>query len=366
MPSSHSDCSSNSGASIDQERGESCAKHSLNFSKQNKLATSSDRNDLLEREITIGDLDFKTRLIEKIGCGSFGEIYLGEKVEDKLKVAVKIEPANSVTNMHALLNEGNVYRKLEGCPGIPQVHWFGLHGHEYAAMIFDLLGPTVYQLWQTSGQCFSMKTMLMLIDQMLDTVQFIHTKNFVHRDMSPNNFIIGLGERRSQIYLIDFGHAKKVPASVQWIPAAQRRLSQSRSMVGTPRFASVTAHLGLESTYRDDMEALGYIWVYLLKKKLPWQGIQAEDGQKKLELIARTKSETKPEVLCSEMPEVFSAYLNYARGLRNHEMPNHGQVKEAFRHLANQMEIVYDWKFDWIDQDNSKDHKNNSEINQND
>jgi len=339
--------------SLDQDR-EATNTGSTAFTNDNSPKDDKTilANRVLMEDVLIGDIDHKTRLLKRIGGGSFGEIYLAELVDTKQKVAVKIEPMSGV--LQFLLHEGDVYRKLEaaGVVGLPRVHWYGLHGSEYSMMVMDLLGKTLYQLWVECEQSFSMKTILMLADQMLTVVQQTHCNGFVHRDISPSNVMMGLNEKRDQVHLIDYGHAKKIATNLVVVPASsRRRVSLRRPMVGTPRFASVFTHMGQEEGYRDDLESLGYIWIYLIKGRLPWQGQRLYAGENKLDRIAYIKLNTRLESLCEGLPEEFLVYMNYVRRLRSTELPDHDQIKGLFRNLGGALKIEYDWKFDWLEKE---------------
>lgn len=342
--------SSNSSASVDQERTGTRAtnNHPCIMGFGVNPAFEEQREKLarrVEEGLAIGDCEHKTRVLERLGGGSFGEVYLGEIVDSKQRVAVKIEPAACV--VQSLLHEGKVYRKLQNNRGIPTVHWYGLHGRDFAAMVMDLMGSTLYRRWADCGERFSLKTVLMLVDQMVEVIENVHTNNFVHRDISPNNFMFGIGDASDQLHLIDFGHAKEVQPATLFVPARRHRFSFAQPMVGTPRFTSVFTHMGLEPSYRDDMESLGYIWIYLLKGRLPWQGLRSTDQHSKLDLIAQTKCQISIEALCDGLPQEFLEYMNYVRNLRHLEMPDHAKVREFFRCLAVTMDMDYDWKFDW-------------------
>lgn len=341
-----------SGASVDEERAGSGANCRFGVD----LAFEEEREKLAKRiselgGITTGDCDHKTRLLDRIGGGSFGEVYLGEIADTRERVAVKVEPTGCV--FQSLLHEGKIYRKLQNTRGIPTVHWYGLHGLDFAVMVMDLMGPTLYNRWTECGERFSIKTVLMLVDQMVEIMEQIHGNNLVHRDISPNNFMFGLGERSLQVHVIDFGHAKELPNAAQFIPS-RRGFNVTRPMVGTPRFASIFTHMGLAPSYRDDMESLGYIWIYLLKGRLPWQGLRPANHQNKLELITQLKMNTTIDDLCEGVPVEFSVYMKYIRNLKHLEMPNYIQIREFFRNLATTQNIEYDWKFDWIE---GRDHR---------
>jgi len=314
---------------------------------------------LLEQRIQEGTLEVgespnKTRLVERLGSGSFGDVYLGV-TDNSRKVAVKVELSSCPSTNRCLLYEGDVYRKLSGCPGIAKVTWFGMHGSDYSMLVMDLLGPTLYSVWSQLGQRFSMKTLLMIVDQTLEIISHVHSRGFVHRDISPSNFM--LGSSKDQIFLIDFGHSKRPVAKM--IPANRRRVSYTRPLVGTPRFASTFAHAGVEPSYRDDMESLGYLWVYLAVGRLPWQGVSACTLPAKIERIGQLKMTTPIDELCSGLPQEFAAYFSYVRSLRQFDMPDHNSARQMFQDLAERVCPNDDPTFDWMNID-LEDHDANS------
>ncbi|GJS29143.1 casein kinase 1-like protein 2 [Tanacetum coccineum] len=233
----------------------------------------------------------KFRLGRKIGSGSFGEIYLGTNVQTNEEVAIKLE--NTKTKHPQLLYESKLYKILQGGTGIPNVRWYGVEG-DYNVLVMDLLGPSLEDLFNFCSRKLSLKTVLMLADQMINRVEFIHCKSFLHRDIKPDNFLMGLGRRANQVYAIDFGLAKKYRDSSthQHIP-----YRENKNLTGTARYASMNTHLGIEQSRRDDLESLGFVLMYFLRGSLPWQGLKAGNKKQKYERISEKKVSTSIEVV---------------------------------------------------------------------
>jgi len=188
-----------------------------------------------KQEFLVGDpVKGVYRLVRKIGSGSFGDIYLAVNVANGDEVAVKLEPMK--TRHPQLLYESKLYKILQGGQGIPHVRWFG-QAREYNAMVMDLLGPSLEDLFNFCSRRFTMKTVLMLSDQMIGNIEYIHSKNFIHRDIKPDNFVMGIGRHCNRLYVIDFGLAKKYRDSRtrQHIP-----YREDKNLTGTARTRAST------------------------------------------------------------------------------------------------------------------------------
>ena len=228
-------------------------------------------------------------------------------------------------------------------------------------MVFDLLGPNLEDLFNFYGRRFSLKTVLMLADQLLHRLEYIYSKNVIHRDIKPENFLMGTGRRGNQVYITDFGLAterRNVQIKTHPADAAKRHL------IGTARFSSINGHLGIRKYLssvlsahtlntvlvqgrRDDLESLGYIFFYLLRNFLPWQGLTAGDQAQKDKLILAKKRTISIEDLCRGLPEEFRAYFDPIRSLNFNETPAYIYLRKIFRNLFMRDGFDYDRIFDW-------------------
>jgi casein kinase 1 epsilon len=175
-----------------------------------------------------------------------------------------------------------------------------------------------------------LKTVLMLADQMINRVEYMHQKGFLHRDIKPDNFLMGLGRKANQVYIIDYGLAKKFRdlQTHKHIP-----YRENKNLTGTARYASVNTHLGVEQSRRDDLESLGYVLMYFLRGSLPWQGLKAGTKKQKYDKISEKKMLTPVEVLCKSYPSEFISYFHYCRSLRFEDKPDYSYLKRLFRDL---------------------------------
>ncbi|URD91510.1 casein kinase [Musa troglodytarum] len=283
----------------------------------------------------------KFKLGKKIGCGSFGELYLGVNIQSGEEVAVKLE---SVKSKHPQLHyESKLYMLLQGGTGIPHLKWFGVEG-DYNVMVIDLLGPSLEDLFNYCNRRFSLKTVLMLADQMINRVEYMHSRGFLHRDIKPDNFLMGLGRKANQVYIIDYGLAKKYRDLQTHTHIPYR---ENKNLTGTARYASVNTHLGVEQSRRDDLESLGYVLMYFLRGSLPWQGLKAGNKKQKYDKISEKKMLTPVEALCRSYPSEFISYFHYCRSLRFEDKPDYSYLKRLFRDLFIREGYQFDYVFDW-------------------
>ncbi|KAK4058904.1 Palmitoylated plasma membrane-bound casein kinase [Microbotryomycetes sp. JL221] len=283
------------------------------------------------------------RPIRKIGEGSFGVIFEGTNLLNSQTVAIKFEPRKS--DAPQLRDEYRTYKILQGCPGVPQVYYFGQEGL-HNILVIDLLGPSLEDLFDMCGRKFSTKTVVMVAKQMLLRIQSIHERNLIYRDIKPDNFLIGRPGTKTanMIYVVDFGMAKQYrdPKTKQHIPYRERK-----SLSGTARYMSINTHLGREQSRRDDLESLGHVFMYFLRGGLPWQGLKAATNKQKYEKIGEKKQSTPIKDLCEGFPEEFAIYLNYVRKLGFEETPDYTFLQELLSKVLKRAGEVEDDVYDW-------------------
>lgn len=270
----------------------------------------------------------------KLGKGGFGQVYVGRRMvggvdrigPDALEVAVKFEHRNSKGCNYGPPYEWQVYNSLNGCYGIPSVHYKGRQA-EFYILIMDMLGPSLWDVWNSLGQSMPPNMVACIAVEAISILEKLHIKGFVHGDVKPENFLLGQPGTADEkkLYLIDLGLASrwKDVSSGQHVEYDQR----PDVFRGTIRYASVHAHLGRTGSRRDDLESLAYTLIFLIKGRLPWQGYQ---GDNKSFLVCKKKMGTSPELMCCFCPAPFKQFLEAVTVMKFDEEPNYGKLISLF------------------------------------
>eukprot|EP00245_Coleochaete_scutata_P006001 TRINITY_DN20102_c0_g1_i1.p1 TRINITY_DN20102_c0_g1~~TRINITY_DN20102_c0_g1_i1.p1 ORF type:complete len:771 (-),score=179.79 TRINITY_DN20102_c0_g1_i1:959-3271(-) len=274
------------------------------------------------------------KIERKLGKGGFGQVYVGRRITggtertgpNAVEVALKFEHRTSKGCNYGPPYEWQVYDALGGSHGVPRVHFKGRQG-DYYVMVMDMLGPSLWDVWNTAGQQMSTEMVACIAVESLSILEKLHARGYVHGDVKPENFLLGpLGTPdEKRLFLVDLGLATRwrEQLSAAHVPYDQR----PDVFRGTIRYASVHAHLGRTGSRRDDLESLAYTLVFLLRGRLPWQGYQ---GENKGFLVCKKKMATSPEMLCCFCPAPFKQFLETVVNMKFDEEPKYAKLISLF------------------------------------
>ena len=288
----------------------------------------------------IFDKHFTIIVNKLLGKGGFGQIYLGRNIRENVPIAIKVEESSNRSHLRL---EYEILKEIQGGKGIPRIYKYR-QGHNHNYLVMELLGKSLDKLFSDNDKYFSDKTIFQIGYQMIERIQYVHSKFYIHRDIKPGNFVIGRGEKSKIIYLIDFGLSKRYidPEKKCHIP-----YREGKGLTGTARYVSLFTHYGIEQSRRDDIESIAYNLIYFAKGKLPWQGVKTKNKKEKHKKIMESKLAHTPDILCANLPDVYVKLLKYARKLEFEDEPDYANIKLLFKNYIEKKGDIMDMQFDW-------------------
>ena len=316
--------------------------------------TSSIKEREKEKEEHRIDKDFTIFTNKQLGKGGFGQLYLGRNIHENIFIAIKVEEQSPRSR---LAYEFQILKEISEGDGIPKV--YKLHrGKKHNYLIMQLLGKSLDKLFVDMKKKFSIKTVCMLAYQMVQRVEYVHSRGYIHRDIKPGNFLMGKNLDNKKLFIIDFGLSKKY---IDKNTGKHIIYKEGKGLTGTARYVSLNTHYGIEQSRRDDIEGIAYNLIYFAKGKLPWQGVKTKNKKEKHKKIMELKEEYNPDKLCEGLPEEFPTLLKYARKLDFEEKPDYKNIKIMFKQLISANKQQMDWKFDWDVWDKNKEEEDDDE-----
>ena len=262
------------------------------------------------------------KLLIELGSGSFGSVWKIVDNKTGFDYAMKIEDKNQKSRLKV---ENDVYNDLKQngiTKGIPNIYKY-FESNKKCFLIMDLLGKSLDNLLNETEKGFTINQVKMFGISIINLLEKIHNAGYIHRDIKPNNFLVGYTD--NDLYIMDFGLSKKYIVNDKHI-----KMKTERSLTGTARYASINVHDGIEPSRRDDLESVGYMLLYFISKKLPWQGLKKEKNKSQIILIGEYKKKISLDELCFPFPNCFKEYLTYCRKLKFDETPNYQYLKSLF------------------------------------
>ena len=285
------------------------------------------------------NLIFKKYLpIKKIGNGSFSKVYLCQNIQAKKNYAMKVEKCN--LKARYLQSEAYCLVTLKHF-GLPECVSYG-RSKKCNILIETLLGKSLLGIIQQNNKAIELPDLCLIAIQILDRIEWIHSQNFIHKDLKPENFLFGHSDP-DVLYLIDFGLCKKYKSSKTGKHISQKFIGKFN---GTVRYASVNSLEGKETSRRDDLISIGFMLIFLNKLKLPWKDNNYINNKKDYLMIIEAKKPSNCEKLCQDLPNEITSYMKYVNSLRFEQDPDYDYLRSLFKDLLNNLNcnlVTFSW-----------------------
>ena len=268
----------------------------------------------------------KFMLFSEIGSGSFGSVYKGIDIDTQTHIAAKLEDIE--TTKKRLEKEAEIYTYIHAnlqvnC--VPSMLWYGSY-EKHNILILSRLGHSLDKIMKLSNCQISLKILLFLTIKCLKILQMLHNLDIIHRDIKPENFAIGYQKNKKNIYIFDFGLSKILKKEINH---NQKR----NNLIGTMRYASINAHEGIELSYKDDLESLMYMLIYLYNGELPWQSMDGETKSERSKNIMNCKKTINLSQLCEKLPIEYQKILLYSKSLKYFQRPEYDKMISIFESI---------------------------------
>jgi serine/threonine protein kinase len=289
-------------------------------------------------------------VLERLGQGCFADVYKGRCKETQRDVAIKFEENNRRNSPDQLESEVQRLRQISNSTVAPQgfAEVF-YHGSEplLNVAVMDLLGKSLEDHLDARKGTFTVQTTVLIAEQGLLRLEYLHSKGIIHRDIKPENWLTGTGHKLHHIYLIDMG------LSQVYYDQRHSPMATKLSVSGNARYASLNNHRGMTQSRRDDLEAFGHMLFQFLLGTLPWTGLSARSTEEKYTKIREKKEATSVESLCKGFPEQFGTYLSICRNLGYSERPDYAQLRGLFTDVRRQIDqdkgtVMLDHEFEFL------------------
>ena len=301
-------------------------------------------SEIKKTNLSINQLIFKKyRLLNLISEGIYGQVYIAININTNKFYAMKAESKDS--NYQILEQEAYNLYSIKSL-GIPEFITFG-RINNYNVLIEELLGKSLFEIFKEYNNIFSIQDICLISIQLLERLEWIHSKTLIHRDLKPQNFLLGRENKNNIIYLTEFGLCTKYCSSKTGkhiIPGFRG------TFTGTLKYSSANAQRGSQQSRRDDIESLGYNIIFFMKGELPWEHLNLKYNEKDLYLKTYAMKKYMPvERLCKGLPPEMQDYFKYVRNLKFQEKPNYDYLKNLFKTILknNGIENYEDLNLSW-------------------